>query len=49
MALAPEEIALVEAKRVQVEVDTAKARILLKRLQEEDRKTAAKSSVVRHL
>lgn len=49
MALAPEEIALVNAQLKQVEVETAKERLLLKRLQDEDRENAAKSSTIRHL
>lgn len=49
MALAPQEIALLEAKRLHVEVETAKEQLLLRRLQEEDKDAAAKSSVIRHL
>jgi ATP-dependent Clp protease protease subunit len=49
IALAPQEIALLEAEKRQVEIETAKAEIELRRMQEEDRDSAARSSVARHL
>lgn len=49
VALAPQEIALLEAELRHVEIETQKEKLLLKRMQEEDKDAAARSSAVRHL